>query len=153
MPQAVAPAPSFSTRTPDVLNSAGRLSFSLPVLNTGAGLANNLIITDITLSAAARVGPALPLSLGDLAVDNVILVNANFLNDGLVVGSRYLVTVRGTYESGGVLYGFALNRYIVVPDPSQFERRLFQERNIEVIPIDGRGRTQAIAELLNDIRS
>lgn len=117
MPQAVAPAPSFSTRTPDVLNSAGRLSFSLPVLNTGAGPADNLIITDITLSAAARVGPALPLSLGDLAVDNVTLVNANFLNDGLVVGSRYLVTARGTYESGGVLYGFALNRYVVVPEP------------------------------------
>ena len=43
--------------------------------------------------------------------------------------------------------------YIVVQDPSQFERRLFQERNIEVIPIDGRGRTEAVAELLNDIRS
>ena len=43
--------------------------------------------------------------------------------------------------------------YIVVQDPSHFERRLFQERNIEVIPIDGRGRTQAVAEILNDIRS
>jgi len=43
--------------------------------------------------------------------------------------------------------------YIVVQDPSQFERRLFQERNIEVIPIDGRGRTQAVAEILNEIRS
>ena len=43
--------------------------------------------------------------------------------------------------------------YIIVQDPSQFERRLFQERNIEVIPIDGRDRTQAVAEILNDIRS
>ncbi len=43
--------------------------------------------------------------------------------------------------------------YIIVQDPSQFERRLFQERNIEVIPIDGRGRTQAVAEILYDIRS
>ncbi len=43
--------------------------------------------------------------------------------------------------------------YIVVQDPSQFERRLFQERNIEVIPIDGRGRTEAVAEILNSIRS
>jgi len=43
--------------------------------------------------------------------------------------------------------------YIVVQDPSQFERRLFQERNIEVIPIDGRGRTEAVADLLNNIRS
>ena len=43
--------------------------------------------------------------------------------------------------------------YIVIQDPSQFERRLFKERNIEVIAIDGKGRTQAVAELLNDIRS
>jgi len=43
--------------------------------------------------------------------------------------------------------------YIVVQDPSQFERRLFQERNIEVIPIDGKGRTEAVAAILNDIRS
>jgi hypothetical protein len=42
--------------------------------------------------------------------------------------------------------------YIVVQDPSQFERRLFQERNIEVVPIDSNGRTEAVAELLSDIR-
>lgn len=41
--------------------------------------------------------------------------------------------------------------YIIVQDPSQFERRLFQERNIEVVPIDGRAPTEAVAELLNDI--
>jgi hypothetical protein len=43
--------------------------------------------------------------------------------------------------------------YIVVQDPSQFERRLFQERNIEVVPIESRGRTGAVAEILNEIRS
>jgi hypothetical protein len=43
--------------------------------------------------------------------------------------------------------------YIVIQDPSQFERRLFRERNIEVIAIEGPGRSDAIAELLNDIRS
>jgi len=43
--------------------------------------------------------------------------------------------------------------YIVIQEPSKFERRLFQERNIEVIAIEGPGRTDAIAELLNDIRS
>lgn len=43
--------------------------------------------------------------------------------------------------------------YIVVPDPSQFERQLFQERNIEVIAIDGTDRTHAVAEILNEIRS
>jgi hypothetical protein len=43
--------------------------------------------------------------------------------------------------------------YIIVQDPSLFERRLFQERNIEVIPIIGRDRAGAIAELLWSARS
>lgn len=43
--------------------------------------------------------------------------------------------------------------YIAVEDPSQFERRLFHERNIEVIPIDARDRTRAVANLLKAIRS
>jgi SIR2-like domain len=43
--------------------------------------------------------------------------------------------------------------YILIQDPSQFERRLFQERNIEVVAIESSGRTEAVAELLNDIRS
>ena len=43
--------------------------------------------------------------------------------------------------------------YIVIQDPSLFERRLFQERNIEVISIQEAGRADAIAALLNDMRS
>jgi hypothetical protein len=43
--------------------------------------------------------------------------------------------------------------YIAVEEPSQFERRLFRERNIEVIPIDSRDRTKAVVELLNTIWS
>jgi hypothetical protein len=43
--------------------------------------------------------------------------------------------------------------YIVVQDPSKFERRLFEARNIAVLPVDGRTRTQGIADLLNQVRS
>jgi hypothetical protein len=43
--------------------------------------------------------------------------------------------------------------YIIIQDPSRFERRLFQERNIEVVAIASSGRAEAVAELLNDIRS
>lgn len=43
--------------------------------------------------------------------------------------------------------------YIVVEEPSRFERRLFQERNIEVIAIDSRNRADEIATLLSEIRS
>jgi hypothetical protein len=42
--------------------------------------------------------------------------------------------------------------YIVVPDPSDFEMRLFAERNIEVIPVDTSNITSSIAALLQEIR-
>jgi hypothetical protein len=115
MPQAAVQAPSFSTRTPEVLNSANLLSFSLPVLNTGAGVANSIVITGISLGSVAAQNPALPLPIGDLAAENVTAVNASFSSNGFTVGSNYLAVVRGTYVSGNATFGFTLNRYINVP--------------------------------------
>lgn len=115
MPQAVVQNPSFSTKAPDVLNIGQTFSFSLPVLNIGQVLASNIVISDIDFGPAARVGPVLPLSLGDLAVDNVLAVNGLFSAGDLVVGQRYLATIRGTYGVGDATYGLVLNRYITVP--------------------------------------
>jgi len=42
--------------------------------------------------------------------------------------------------------------YITVADPSDFETRLFQARNIEVIPVSGRRQTEDIAGLLAEMR-
>lgn len=41
--------------------------------------------------------------------------------------------------------------YIVVPDPSDFEIRLFRARNIEVIPISGRDMTGDTADFLREL--
>ena len=43
--------------------------------------------------------------------------------------------------------------YIVLTDPSDFERRLFQERNIEVISVGSNDRPREIANLINQMRS
>lgn len=43
--------------------------------------------------------------------------------------------------------------YIVVPEPSDFEIRLFRERNIEVIAVSSELTTEDIAALLKDMRS
>jgi len=43
--------------------------------------------------------------------------------------------------------------YITVPDPSDFEIRLFRERNIEVIGVDGMTLTEDITKLLQEMRS
>lgn len=43
--------------------------------------------------------------------------------------------------------------YIVVSDPSDFERHLFKTRKIEVIAIDGARRTDEVASLLEELRN
>lgn len=43
--------------------------------------------------------------------------------------------------------------YIVLPDPSDFERRLFQERNIEVISVGSNDRPREISNLIKQMRS
>jgi len=42
--------------------------------------------------------------------------------------------------------------YIALPEPSEFERRLFHMRNIEVIPISSAEPASAVAGLLDDMR-
>jgi len=44
-----------------------------------------------------------------------------------------------------------IRAYIIVPDPSDFERRLFRARNIEVIPIDSTNLASGIASVLSEI--
>jgi hypothetical protein len=43
--------------------------------------------------------------------------------------------------------------YIIVQNPSDFEIRLFNERNIEVVPAYGSDRTKAVADILADMAS
>ncbi|HEU4452661.1 MAG TPA: hypothetical protein VFR81_06350 [Longimicrobium sp.] len=117
MIQAVAQAPTLETRTPEVLNSGGRVAVALPVLNSGNATAATLTLTSVMLGAAPRVEPALPLVLGDLAPDDSTSVNAVFGAQGLTPGSKLLLTVRGTYRLAGVAYGFTLNRSVAIPAP------------------------------------
>lgn len=42
--------------------------------------------------------------------------------------------------------------YIAIPDPSDFEKRLFRARNLEVIPLSSSQREDEIADLLSGIR-
>lgn len=117
-----AQAPRFSTWTPGVLNNENELTVSLPILNIGDSAAANVRVTGITLGSATRLSPAgLPIFIGDLGEYGTDSVAARFDASGLAVGGKYLFTIQGTYESGGATYGFAVNRYIVVPTPSHPE--------------------------------
>jgi hypothetical protein len=57
----------------------------------------------------------------------------------------HLANEEGTYEGQ--------RQYIAISDPSDFEIRLFQKRQIEVIAIDGENPSQEIAILLESLRS
>jgi hypothetical protein len=107
--------PRFAIKTPDVLNSAGRLAFSIPLVNIGTGVASDLVLTSIRLSPSSRVEPALPLLLGDLAPNNVTAINASFVAGPLTPGNSYLVTVRGTYSANGLTHPLAINTNVLVP--------------------------------------
>src|ERR1700730_15380003 len=49
-------------------------------------------------------------------------------------------------------HSFAGKRaYIVVPNPSDFELQLFQERKLEVIPTLDLDRTRAVSDLLSEL--
>ena len=43
--------------------------------------------------------------------------------------------------------------YIALPEPSEFERRLFHKRNIEVIALPSVDRAASVARLLDEMRS
>jgi hypothetical protein len=108
--------PSFSTRAPQVLNSDGSVSFSLPILNTGSAAASNIYITEISLGSATRLDPAdLPIFAGTLPIKSTILVNGRFSSAGLTAAQTFRITVQATYELEGLTYGFQVNRFAVIP--------------------------------------
>jgi hypothetical protein len=43
--------------------------------------------------------------------------------------------------------------YIILPEPSEFERKLFHARNIEVIPVNGKDLEKNVATVLREMRS
>jgi hypothetical protein len=115
--QATVQSVRFDTRAPQALNTASKVSFALPVINGGSVVAENMIITQVTLGSARLIEPVLPLPIGDLGVSNATTVNAVFSAAGLTPGVRYPITVRGTYRVGSTTYGFTLNRFLVIPAP------------------------------------
>ena len=111
-------SPAFSTRAPEILNSGGTVSFSLPIMNIGTGTASNVYFTEIRLGSATLIDPSgLPAFAGTAAKASPIFANARFSGSGLTLGQPHLIAVQGTYEFEGATYGFQVNRFVVIPPP------------------------------------
>lgn len=113
---AVILAPQLVGAQPVVLNTGTQVYISLPLSNTGGSPAPTVFLTAITLGTAARLSPQfLPMYVGELATGNDAAVNARFSAAGLVVGRKYLLTLRGTYGPSAARTAFTVNRFVTLP--------------------------------------
>jgi hypothetical protein len=110
--------PAFSTQTSISGVVGSTFIVLLPLTNSGNATAGAVTITSAFLSATTRINPPLPQALGDLAVRASNQLVLQFDSSPLIVGGRYLLTVRGSYQFGGATLGFAVNRFVVVTVPS-----------------------------------
>jgi hypothetical protein len=69
-------------------------------------------------STASLISPStLPVSVGDISAASSFQVNVSFNATGLAAGSKYLLSIHGTYVLNGNTLGFSVNRYVSVPVP------------------------------------
>lgn len=107
--------PQIISATPSMTNTGSDLTISVPVTNLGQITATRVYITEISLGAVPRITPTnFPVSIGNLAFESLGNVNAKFDARGLVVGSRQLLTIRGSYDRDPAI-AFTISRYINVP--------------------------------------
>lgn len=110
--------PFFSTQSPASGLMSNKFLVLLPIVNSGGGSADAVTITSVTLGTAAPLSPAMPASAGTLNAGDHKVFDLQFDAGRLTVGSNYLLTARGTYQSGGKTLGFAVNRFVRVSVPT-----------------------------------
>ena len=108
--------PSFSLGTDSSLNHAGRLTVTIPLRNGGATAATNIVVTAAALGAEGSTVSLLPLKLKPLSRNQEITLTLEFASSSALIGSKQLLTVRGTYMVDGTSEGFASNRFIKIPE-------------------------------------
>jgi hypothetical protein len=117
---AAASGPVFSTQ-PAISGVVDSKTFTvfLPLFNTGSGVAGNVVVTSVALGSSAPESPALPLAVGTLAPSAHQVLDLRFKSGGLTPGHKYLLTVRGTYQTGGKgpVLGFAVSQFVVPSTP------------------------------------
>jgi hypothetical protein len=109
--------PVFSSQAPISGIVGNTFTVFLPVSNTGTTDATNVQVTSVALGHMSPTNLSLPQSIGTLAVRDHDTLDFQFDATLLTVGAHYLLTVRGTYQLGAQILGFAVNRF-VMPSPA-----------------------------------
>jgi hypothetical protein len=97
------------------LNTPTSLAIMLPILNEGAGTAENVQASSISLAGATPAAPAtLPQALGTLPDDGLANLAAVFTGT-FQAGNSYTVTVEGSFRDAGRTYKFAVSGALQIP--------------------------------------
>jgi hypothetical protein len=109
----------FITGPPGIGAMDSTLMVAQPITNDGTVNAVNVQVTSATLQMATLTAPTtFPVSLGTIAPANSAVFEASFNASALMANTPYLLTIRGTFQVGGITAGFAVNRFITVPPAS-----------------------------------
>jgi hypothetical protein len=115
--QAAQGTPVITTSPPTSTTSGGTFSLQLPLLNIGTGDAAGFQLTAVTLGTLSPNSPALPVAIGTLAAGGSTTLNLNFNSATLTVGTDYLLTLQGAYQSAGTAQPFLLYRIVTYGAP------------------------------------
>jgi hypothetical protein len=86
---------------------------------------------------------------GDILGRAVLFIGYSFRDPNV----NYIFHIVNRLFSGLPHSSTGRRAYIVLPEPSEFERRLFNERNIDVIPVDASDIAANVAAVLREMRS
>lgn len=102
---------------PGVFNRSKKLVISIPITNTGTVPAEDVMVLDVRLDSMRSSNLALPWPVGDVAPRTTNGIAAGFSLDGLAVGEKHSVAVKGIYLCNSITIPFTLDIPIVIPEP------------------------------------
>jgi hypothetical protein len=109
-----------------------------------------MVVTESQYMDRMRLENAMDFKLrGDILGRAVLFIGYSFRDPNV----NYIFHLVNKLFSNLPESGTGRRAYIVLPDPSDFERRLFRERNIEVISVGSADRTGEVANLVREMRS
>jgi hypothetical protein len=110
--------PLFSTQTPTSGVVGQTFEVLLPVVNSGTTAGTQVTVTSVALGSLSPTSPALPKLFDAVNAGDHFVIDLQFDRGKLMLGTTYLLSLRGSYQSLGKTLGFAVNRFVQVSNPS-----------------------------------
>jgi hypothetical protein len=124
-PTAQGARPTIDSGEPGIAVEDRELLIALPLVNRGAGPAEQMSLTRVFLTGRDPLRPArLPFAVGDVAAGERVVLQLAFPFEGLERNPSYRLVIVGTYRTAGRERPFTLTRSIARPLPDDGERRM-----------------------------